>query len=774
MILAEGTAGTDTVYTLDSKGVLTLSGDGYVSDKPWTRFETEVKKIKVESGITGLTSNAFSELPNLTEAEFSSEMNISRMGNVFYCCPGLEKVIFPPVSVLESYFLQDCDSIEYIVLPDTLTSINSNAIYGCDNLKRVEFPATVSNIGENAVFNCGINVKIAGYDGSLAQTYAQRNGYEFESLGKAALKEPITGEINGISWCLGIDGVLTIEGEGYLPIDYYLYAPWYEKRDYVEKVIIGGGVTNTGNYTFYNYKYLKEVILETGVIEIGSDAFSGCSALEKISLPEGLEAIGSWAFQGCKALEEILIPESVKSIGYAFYDAAPNLVIKGYSYSEAENFALENGIDFISIGVMERAVIDSGYDANGLYWEFDNYGTLKIEGFGEMENFVPNNAPWKKYEVKNIVVGEGIKTIGTFAFSNMESVKSVSLPEGLEAVLDCAFTGCGQMKMLELPESVVYIGNEAFASCWYGVITGSNIQVVGNNAFMDIRVYGVPGGEVEKHANISGNCTFLPITSKGECGADAEWSFDVRTGILSINGNGNMYEYPDIGWESSTPWYQFRGDIRRVEIGEGITYIGEGTFHYLVAKEISLPSTLETIGAGAFEYSAFSEIIIPEGCVSIRERAFQYIDGLKKVVIPGSVTNIAPEAFEGNDKLTLYVYKKSFAEVYAKDCGINYEVLKEAPKLYEIYSETEDGYVIIAADGVNLDGYDCYAKITDENGALLRLLKLDYNGGFYGSAEVSGAKSVQCFIWNSLSEMMPLCESIGTEIISAEEVQDNE
>ena len=75
---------------------------------------------------------------------------------------------------------------------------------------------------------------------------------------------------------------------------------------------------------------------------------------------------------------------------------------------------------------------------------------------------------------------------------------------------------------------------------------------------------------------------------------------------------------------------------------------------------------------------------------------------------------------------------------------------------------------------MNLDGYDCYAKITDENGALLRLLKLDYNGGFYGSAEVSGAKSVQCFIWNSLSEMMPLCESIGTEIISAEEVQDNE
>lgn len=75
-----------------------------------------------------------------------------------------------------------------------------------------------------------------------------------------------------------------------------------------------------------------------------------------------------------------------------------------------------------------------------------------------------------------------------------------------------------------------------------------------------------------------------------------------------------------------------------------------------------------------FLYSGLKEITIPSGVKSIGDYAFCECTFLEKVYIGSSVTNIGKRAFEGADKLTAYVEAGSYAEQYAIENGIKFEV----------------------------------------------------------------------------------------------------
>jgi len=767
--VSQGSCGNDTVYTLTADGLLTVSGDGYASDMPWSQFKKAVRKIKVESGITGFATNAFSELDNLKEAEFSQDMSVTSMGNLFYYCKALEKVVMPPVEVLEGYFFQNCTALKKIELPETLIRLARYSIYGCSALKEVYVPSSVESIVSSAFIGCGTNYKITGYEGTYAQEFAESYGIEFNSLGRLALKEPVSGESENISWVLSTDGVMTVTGSGEMHVGTYGETIWDKYRSYIEKLVIGEGVTTVGAGNFMNCENLTSVEFPSTLESIGSEAFMNCVGLTDIVLPDGLIFISSFAFENCESLEEVTIPASVTEMDYSFYNCY-DFVIKGYTGSAAEKYATEEGISFVSLGTVPVKVIASGTDGGNLAWELNNLGELTISGEGTMASFTSEAAPWSEYEVKSLTVCDGVLSIGTNAFAEMYSLENVSLPEGLVKIGAFAFSGCEMMKMVYLPDSVTNIGMGAFINCWYGVVTGPNVKIVGEGAFENIRVYGYPGGAVEAHALEEGSCTFYPVNDSGSCGENATWSFDIYTGILEIKGRGRMNEYPDVEWEGSAPWYNYRGDIKSVKVCEGITYIGEGAFHFLMTPQITLPSTLKGIGAYSFDMSNFAEIIIPEGCTVIGEGAFQWNDNLSKLVIPASVAVIGSEAFAECDNLVIYVYEGSYALSVVKDLGIPYEVMKLPPTLYEVFAVYEGGGVTIAADGINLEDYKGYAAIIGENGAMEGFAELKFeNGMLTGSAEAKNPKTVKCFIWSSLSEMKPLCKPVSCQVVAVPE-----
>lgn len=105
-----------------------------------------------------------------------------------------------------------------------------------------------------------------------------------------------------IRWVFA-DGLLTITGTGVMD-DFEDGAPWEAHRDEIKKVIISGGITYIGAYSFCDYDKLKNVEFGDEVYEIGQRAFFSCDSLTVIHLPESFKVFGEASFMGCSKLTE--------------------------------------------------------------------------------------------------------------------------------------------------------------------------------------------------------------------------------------------------------------------------------------------------------------------------------------------------------------------------------------------------------------------------------------------------------------------------------------
>lgn len=190
----------------------------------------------------------------------------------------------------------------------------------------------------------------------------------------------------------------------------------------------------------------------------------------------------------------------------------------------------------------------------------------------------------------------------------------------------------------------------------------------------------------------------------GSCGANAKWSLDIDTGVLTISGSGDMYdEWFMWGSGTYTPWYSEREYITSVNIKSGITGIGKNLFSYCEnIKSISIPDSVKRIGRNAFSHTAYyknadnweNDVLfignhlieakngirglysIPANTKTIAEEAFLGCDNLTSVTIPDSVTSIGYWAFYGCSNLTICGVSGSYAEEYANDYKFNFRKLQ--------------------------------------------------------------------------------------------------
>ena len=100
-----------------------------------------------------------------------------------------------------------------------------------------------------------------------------------------------------LTWTFEDGGVLTISGEG--AMDDYYSVPWYNYRNKITSVSIGGGVTSIGENAFENCDNLVKVVIPGNVTMIGENAFSYCDALTSVTIPNSVTSIDAYAFAGC-------------------------------------------------------------------------------------------------------------------------------------------------------------------------------------------------------------------------------------------------------------------------------------------------------------------------------------------------------------------------------------------------------------------------------------------------------------------------------------------
>ena len=480
---------------------------------------------------------------------------------------------------------------------------------------------------------------------------------------------------DGLTWTLDKKGVLTISGTG----DMYDYdmegnkAPW-QSWDLVQ-IVVEDGVTSIGDYAFYNQYYrLYQVELGDTVTSIGAYAFflpDAYHTFEELTVPASVTEIETEAFGG-QACHAYIFEGDMPAIAENAFRGAVSAAVYPYGNTTW------NGAGFASSGG-DFALIPcggNGYTFGGecgeedtVFWCYNGTeNSLWITGKGDMHDYTfRTDSPWVEEgldsEIREVIIDEGITSVGDWSFALCYSLADVSIPESVTYIGEYAFRACG-MEYIEIPRDVTYIGECAFISCdnlATVVFAGSAPEMHPESFCKTITNAWYPAGD----ASWSGTSSFhyggylnwqsYTADTKPAPGlaekpavniADTQWSFS--SGTLTVSCNGPMHSAAMYEWDNF-PWNQHKDEVVHLVIAEGTESISSEAFaNYQNLQTVELPSSLKVIGGSAFMgCTNLTDVSMTDGLRIICEGVFQYCEGLTEVNLPDSVYYLGEFAFSG-------------------------------------------------------------------------------------------------------------------------------
>lgn len=143
--------------------------------------------------------------------------------------------------------------------------------------------------------------------------------------------------------------------------------------------------------------------------------------------------------------------------------------------------------------------------------------------------------------------------------------------------------------------------------------------------------------------------------AEGKCGAEGKWSFDGFTLLITNESKkGFTVEIPDYDvTKNIAPWVKKKLNVRRVQIGSGITRIGSCAFANCSSLQEVLFESVDMvdIGWGAFmNCSRLKTISLPVGLTNIGPIAFANCSSLPSVKLPDRC-RVGDQAYVGCDNL---------------------------------------------------------------------------------------------------------------------------
>ena len=130
---------------------------------------------------------------------------------------------------------------------------------------------------------------------------------------------------------------------------------------------------------------------------------------------------------------------------------------------------------------------ESGTCGKHLKWKLTAEGVLTITGTGKMKNYSGSSRPWSAYKnvIKQVIIDDGVTTIGDWAFSYCRALTSITIPNSVTTIGDNAFESCSSLTSITIPNSVTTIGDYAFSYCraLTSVIISNSVTTIGERTF---------------------------------------------------------------------------------------------------------------------------------------------------------------------------------------------------------------------------------------------------------------------------------------------------
>ena len=716
-----GKDGSNVTWTLDSTGLLTISGEGemaeytytndslskkYITSAPWGN---RVKSVSIQDGVTSIGSWAFLRCTDMTSVMIPD--SVTSIGNsAFSSCAGLTSVTVPNnVTSIGTAAFDKCTGLKTVTIPDSVTIIKNGTFAHCTGLTSVTIGSNVTSIGQSAFSDCTGLASV-----TIGSNVTSIGDYAFSyctGLTSVTVPDSVT-SIGGsaFSGCTGLtsveipNSVTSIGDEA------------FSGCTGLTSVTIGNSVTSIGGSAFYNCTGLTSVTIGNSVTSIGDRAFYNCTGLTEIIynakaaadlkwdsssvfynagtsavdlrvvIGDGVEKIPAYLFVFCKGLTNIVIPDSVTRIGDDAFFACHNI-----EKVHITDIAVWCGIVF------------GNYTSNPLHYT---------------KNLYVNDVL-----VTNLTIPSSVTSIGDYAFAGCKGLTSVEIPDSVTSIGRGTFSGCTGLTSVEIPDSVTSIRDYAFSDC-----TGLQEVICNARAVADLTYVSsvfenagtatdgmkvVFGESVEKiPGNIFSNCESLTsVTIGSNVTSIGEKAFYNCKGLVEISYNARAAECSDY-FAFNNAGTAARG--LKVIFGESVEKIPDGLFDDCTALTgVTIGSRVTSIGDYAFsDCAGLTGVTVPDSVTSIGYYAFYNCTGLTSVTIGSNVTRVGDYAFSdctGLTSVTIGSNVTSIGDNAFSGCTGLKEVIYNAkaaadltynPNIFENAGTAADGMKVVFGESV--------------------------------------------------------------------------
>ena len=537
-------------------------------------------------------------------------------------------------------------TVEQIILPEGITSIEYYAFRECPKLRRIELPCTLQTVGFSAfeddtglesirlpegmtaIQNCTFSGCTSLWDVRLPHTLTRIENGAFSNAGSA---------------CEEVPYLVLPDNINYLDSNYALgsFVP-------VCGFDTATAHTLSGKYASFatpdsldcRFRYINSelrlmdyvgsaeaVDVPKGVKVIHINAFEDNSVLRRVNLPEGLTTIMYGAFHRCANLSEIIFPSSLTRVeNYAFLEA-------GSALETPLVLSLPDGITY-----MENSnTFSKKYQILTCHLNSDTARSIS-----EINHTfaLPDETDWRYHYVDNelhlayykgtddeTTVPGYIHTIDYSAFKKNATIRKVTVSEGVRAIEDEAFEGCSLLTEIYLPESLDTIGY-AFSSCGSGAGAISYIFLPSNRTQYD-------------------RC--LGLNNVAVCDRDSDTARALSEAMVSFT-EPQLLDWRFIYQDGRFCVYKYAGSDTSVNVPQGVEVILDGAFSSnksLVC--VCIPEGVKEIGSAFNVCSSLSVIELPQSLQRIGSSAFTHLSGTKNdplhIFLPDDITDVAEHAF---------------------------------------------------------------------------------------------------------------------------------
>ncbi len=297
------------------------------------------------------------------------------------------------VTAIGEYAFAFNEAAAQVLIPDTVTVIESKAFYNCQSLEKIIFGKNVETLGSSAFAGCGSLNRI------------DLTGTEVKEIPDSCFMQAVN-----LYYVTLPDSIVEIGDSSFAGCTY------------LQAIELPSALGSLGRHAFYNDKVLKELTIPAGVVSVGEGFADGCSSLKEIKTggngeykaldgilyhgntlvrcPEGYagdvvisdntEVIEKEAFYGCSLINSVALGKNVRTIRSAAFSGCRNM--------QSFRFAVDNRVTSLGSSVF--------------------YGCSSLSAFELPDEIASIGRTCFAYctSLETITIGENVTSIGESAF----------------------------------------------------------------------------------------------------------------------------------------------------------------------------------------------------------------------------------------------------------------------------------------------------------------------------------------------------------------------